>query len=87
MRGIDVAKWQGNVDWKKVKSSGCEFAILKVIDKSGSRESAFDKNYSGCVESNIPVGVYNYSYATDVTKAKSDAEKVLKVISGKSIPI
>ena len=86
MRGIDVAKWQETIDWKKVKDSGCEFAILKVIDKSGNKESSFDKNYSGCVENNIPVGVYNYSYATDITRAKSDASKVVSIISGKSIP-
>ena len=87
MRGIDVAKWQGNIDWKKVKSSGCEFAILKVIDKSGSKESAFDKNYDGCKNNNIQIGVYNYSYATDVTKAKSDANKVVAILSGKSVPM
>jgi len=84
-RGIDVAKWQGVVDWKKVKDSGCEFAILKVIDKSGSKESAFDRNYDGCKNNNIPIGVYNYSYATDVANAKSDAQKVVSIISGKSV--
>lgn len=86
MRGIDVAKWQGNIDWAKVKKSGCEFAILKAIDKSGFKESAFDVNYAGCIKNNIPIGVYNYSYATTVSKAKQDAEKVLSVIKGKSIP-
>ena len=45
MRGIDVAKWQGNIDWKKVKSSGCEFAILKVIRKDfGSTSSDLGMN-------------------------------------------
>ena len=34
----------------------------------------------------FPIGVYNYSYATDVTKAKSDANKVVSILSGKTIP-
>lgn len=34
MKGIDVAKWNGNIDWNKVKAAGVEFAVLKVINKS-----------------------------------------------------
>lgn len=32
-KGIDVAKWNGTIDWAKVKKAGIEFAVLKVIDK------------------------------------------------------
>ena len=84
MRGIDVAKWNGIIDWGKVKSAGCDFAILKVINKSGN-EPSFERNYTGCKENSIPVGVYNYSYAINVLQAKQDAERVISNISGKDI--
>ena len=86
LRGIDVAKWNGVIDWGKVKKSGCDFAILKVINKSGN-EPSFERNYVGAKQNGIPVGVYNYSYAVNVTQAKSDAERVIANIIGKDIPL
>lgn len=85
MKGIDVAKWNGTIDWKKVKDSGVEFAILKVINKQCVKEDAFEQNYSGATGQGLPVDVYNYSYALTVEKAVSDAKTVLSVINGKKI--
>lgn len=85
MKGIDVAKWNGIIDWKKVKESGVEFAILKVINKQRQKEDAFEQNYSGAISQGLPVDVYNYSYALTVEKAISDAKTVLSVIEGKKI--
>lgn len=88
MKGIDVAKYQGNVDWNKVKNSGVEFAILKVIEVVDGQcvvEKCFNQNYAGAQENNIPLCVYNYSYATTVERAISDANKVVSIIKGKNI--
>lgn len=85
MKGIDVAKWNGIIDWKKVKESGLEFAILKAINKQCQKEDAFERNYNGAISQGLPVDVYNYSYALTVDKAISDAKTVLSVISGKKI--
>lgn len=86
IKGIDVAKWQGNIDWPKVKASGVQFAILKIINKSGKVEESFEKNYNGAVACGIPVGVYNYSYATTEAKAKADAIKVVSILNHRSVP-
>lgn len=85
MKGIDVAKWNGNIDWKKVRNSGVEFAILKAINKQCRKEDAFERNYNGAISQGLPVYVYNYSYALTVEKAVSDAKTVLSVIAGKKI--
>lgn len=85
MKGIDVAKWNGVIDWKKVKESGVEFAILKVINKQCNIEDSFLINYNGAQSQGIPTDVYNYSYATTVEKAVSDAKKVVSIIKGKNI--
>lgn len=85
MKGIDVAKWNGIIDWKKVKESGVEFAILKAINKQCKKEEALERNYQGVVKQGLPVDVYNYSYALTVDKAISDAKTVLSVIGGKKI--
>lgn len=85
MKGIDVAKWNGAIDWKKVKDSGVGFAILKVINKQCNVEDAFLMNYNGAQSQDIPTDVYNYSYATTVDKAVNDANKVASIIKGKNI--
>lgn len=84
-KGIDVAKWNGKIDWKKVKNAGVEFAILKVINKSCSIEDSFLYNYKGALKNNIEIGVYNYSYATSIAKAKADATIVSHILNDKQI--
>lgn len=85
MKGIDVAKWNGTIDWTKVKSDGVKFAILKAINKSRNTEEAFERNYKGASSVGIPVSAYNYSYATSVQEATMDAQKVIDVCKGKKI--
>lgn len=85
MKGIDVAKWNGVIDWKKVKNAGVQFAIIKAINKQCKVEDAFDRNYAGALSVGLPIDVYNYSYATTETKAKTDAQAVLNAISGKKV--
>lgn len=85
MKGIDVAKWNGTIDWNRVKADGVKFAILKVINKSRKTEDAFERNYDGAIKNGIPLDVYNYSYATDVQTAILDAKIVVDTIKGKKI--
>lgn len=81
MKGIDVSSYQGNIDWIKARSDGVEFAIIKVIRKDLNPDKAFEQNYKGCENAGILVqGVYNYSYATTVEKARIDARKVLEIL-------
>ena len=88
MRGIDVSSYQGLIDWNKVKNSGVEFAILKVIRKDLNPDKQFENNWKGCLDAGIPVlGVYNYSYATTTAKASSDAKKVLQILNGRNVKV
>lgn len=84
IKGIDVSSYQGVIDWAKVANSGVEFAILKIIRKDLQPDNRFEENYSGCTKACVPVqGVYNYSYATTVEKAKTDARRVVEVLNGR----
>ena len=77
--GIDVSSYQGSIDWKKVKATDVEFAILKVIRKDLNPDTQFETNWKGCVDVGMPIhGVYNYSYATTVAKAKALKEAANK---------
>lgn len=82
--GIDVSSYQGNICWRKVKEDGIDFAILKIIRKDLNPDKQFEANWKGCEAAGMPIhGVYNYSYATTVEKARTDAQKVLEILGGR----
>lgn len=84
-KGIDVSKWQGNVDMKKVKAAGYTFVILnagfgKYISQ---KDPFFEQNYKNAKSAGLGVGVYWYSYAKTVSDAAQEAAVCLQAISGK----
>ena len=85
---IDVSSYQGLVDWVKVKAAGIQGAILKIIRKDLNPDKQFENNWSGGEKAGMPiVGVYNYSYATSVEKARNDAQKVIDTLAGRTAKI
>ena len=80
--GIDVSKWQGDINWQKVKDAGCEFAIIRVgyqYGKDGELkvDPYFEKNIKGANTVKIPVGIYFYSYAYSKDEALKQAKWVV----------
>lgn len=82
--GIDVSSHQGAVDWKKVKQSGIDFAVLRASFGYLKTDKTFEDNLEGCVKNGIPFGVYHYSYALDFATAKAEAENLLSAIGNAS---
>ena len=83
MKGIDVSQWNGNIDWEKVAQSDVDYAIIRVgygNDEVAQDDKQFQNNIKGCVENKIPFGVYIYSYATNISMARSEAEHTLRLI-------
>ena len=89
MNGIDVSKWQGRIDWAKVKASGVQFAIIRAgYGREVSQKDAyFEANYAGAKAAGLPVGAYWYSYATTTEGARAEARACLEVIRGKSFEL
>lgn len=87
-RCIDVSSYQGNIDWNKVKESGIQKAVLKIIRKDLNKDKSFEVNYKNCMAARVEVvGVYNYSYATTIEKAIVDAQAVIKHLSGRKLKV
>lgn len=85
-RGTDVSSYQGKPDWSKVKASGIDFAILRIMNSKG-RDASFEHNYCGCGENGILRGVYRYSYALTVAQAQAEAEGVLNALGGRKLEL
>lgn len=85
-RGIDVSKWQGEINWNKVKASGVQFAMLRVGYGRfvGQADETFEKNYQNAKAAGVFVGAYHYSYAKTVAQAKEEAAYCLSLLKGKT---
>ena len=85
-KGIDISVHNGSIDWKKV-STQVDFAILRAgFGKVKSqKDKNFERNYKGCIDNGIPVGIYWYSYATTTAEAKLEAECCLAIIGNKKL--
>ena len=85
MKGIDISEFQENVNYKKLKGQGIEFAIIRLgYGKNFSqKDSMFETHFEGLKNAGIKVGAYLYSYAYGKEGAKLEAENTLKIIAGK----
>lgn len=85
-KGIDVSKYQGKIDWKKVHDDGVEFAIIRLGVRgyeSGKvvLDDYFDDNIKGANEAGILTGVYFFTQAISVEEAEEEAEFVIEHLS------
>lgn len=85
--GIDVSKWNGNIDWTKVKNAGISYAIIRVGYRGSSKgslidDSMFKTNIAGATAAGIKVGVYFFSQAVNEVEAVEEASMVIDRLSG-----
>ena len=88
MKGIDVSSYQGTINWKKVKESGYQYAILRLgigDDITSQDDKRLKENIKGCQENNIPYGYYLVSYAKNLSGDESvdrEIEHTKRLIEG-----
>ena len=90
--GIDVSKWQGAIDFSKVKEAGAEFVIIRVGHQNGVGgeyvlDPYFKRNIRKALDNKLKVGIYFYSYADSKKEAKKQAEWVIKQIKDYDITL
>lgn len=79
-KGIDVSKWQGKIDWEKVKKAGIEFVIIRAGYGQNNIDEYFERNIKECNRLGIPCGVYWFSYALNADMARQEARYCLAAI-------
>jgi lysozyme len=62
IHGIDVSKFQGDIDWSKVADSGVKFAWIKATEGGDRADARFQANWTGAKEAGIPHGAYHFVY-------------------------
>jgi len=88
--GIDVSRWQYDIDWERVAASGAEFAIIR-IGYRGSETGRINAdryaqtNLDGAAAAGLDIGVYFFSQALTREEAEEEAYYVLDVIKDRDI--
>ncbi len=90
--GIDVSKWQGDIDFSKVKNAGASFVMIRVGSQSGTGgeyvlDPTFKQNIENALKNDLKVGVYFYSYANSKKEAQKQANWVIKQIKDYEISL
>ena len=88
--GIDVSKWNGNIDWEAVKNSGVNFVIIRCGYRGSSEgllieDSKFKSNIKGAQAAGLKVGVYFFTQAVNEVEAVEEASMVISLIKGYSL--
>lgn len=88
--GIDVSKYQGDINWSQVRESGIDYAIIRAGFRGYGTgtivmDTCYTKYMQGAIEAGLDVGVYFYSQAINEKEAKEEADFVLKNIKNYDI--
>jgi lysozyme len=62
IHGIDVSKFQGDIDWNAVASSGVKFAWIKATEGGDHADERFQANWTGAKAAGVPHGAYHFVY-------------------------
>lgn len=92
---LDVSRWQGSIDWDKVKESGLVSGVmLRALGNSAKDKPSkpyidptFERNYRECQRLGIPCGVYYYCKAVNTAEADAELALLRKVLTGKTVQL
>lgn len=84
--GIDVAKWQGTIDWQQVKAAGVDFAIVRVGYRTMKTGVIYEDpcaryNLQQAQAAGLKLGAYFFSTAVNEQEAKEEAAWVSSFVA------
>lgn len=85
--GMDISKYQGEVDFKKAKADGIRFAILRAVSSDNNGiyiDPYFERNYREALANGIAVGAYIFTYAKTEEEQNEEVTKLLEALDGKA---
>jgi len=82
--GIDVSKYNGDIDWDKVRNAGIQFAIIRAGYRGSStgalvEDPYFRQNMQGALAAGLKVGVYFFTQAVNEVEAVEEASMVMQL--------
>ena len=88
---LDVSKWQGRIDWDKVKASGLiDGVMIRALGSKGSKpylDPQFERNYAACIRLGLPVGGYYYTCAVTQRQTEEELAALKTALRGKTFQL
>lgn len=88
---LDVSRWQGSIDWDKVKASGLVSGVmLRVLGSKGGKpylDPYFARNYAECARLGLPVGGYYYTCAVTQRQMEEELAALKTALRGKTFQL
>lgn len=90
--GIDVSKYNKDIDWEKVRSAGIEYAIIRMGYRGSStgalvEDPYYERNIRGAKAAGLKVGVYFFTQALNETEAVEEASMVESLIPASDLEL
>lgn len=62
IHGIDISRWQNEIDWPAARAAGTKFAFIKATEGGDHLDPNFNRNWRGAKAAGIPRGAYHFVY-------------------------
>lgn len=62
IHGLDVARFQEEIDWRTARRAGISFAFIKATEGGDLRDPMFDKHWDGARRAGVRRGAYHFYY-------------------------
>lgn len=72
VHGVDVSRWQANIDWAKLRTQGANFAYIKATDGGDHLDPMFRRNWNAAKEAGLKRGAYHFFYWCRVASQQAD---------------
>jgi lysozyme len=72
VHGVDVSRWQGNIDWQTLKSQGANFVYIKATDGGDHLDPMFRKNWRAAERAGLKRGAYHFFYWCRVASEQAE---------------
>lgn len=72
VHGIDVSKYQGDIDWPTVRDGGVAFAYIKATEGGDRVDTRFAENWREASAAGVPRGAYHFFYWCRSAKEQAD---------------
>ena len=84
-QGIDVSRWQGYIDYQRVKQAGIEVVYIKASEGTSYVDPYLETNYINAKANGLKVGFYHYVRARSEAAARQEADHFANTIAGKEV--
>ena len=72
VHGVDVSRWQGDIDWAKLRRQGANFVFIKATDGGDHLDPAFKKNWNDAHRAGLKRGAYHFFYWCRTASSQAD---------------